>query len=72
MGELIGALNVFGPSTLVLISMMLTILLLVIRAFVHQEKIEVTRSSLLLLDGAITGLFLAFVVFVYLRFLYLV
>jgi hypothetical protein len=72
MSGLIGALNVFGPSTLVLISMMLTISLLVIRAFVREEKIEVTQSSLIWLDAAITGLFLAFLAFVYLRFLYLV
>lgn len=72
MGGLVATLNVFGPSTLVLISMMLTIFLLVIRAVVHQEKTDVTRSSLIWLDAAITGMFLAFLVFVYLRFLYLV
>jgi hypothetical protein len=66
------ALNVFGPSTLVLISMVLTVGLLIVRSFVHQERFEVTRSSLIWLDAAIVGLFVAFMIFVYLRFLYLV
>lgn len=72
MTGLIGAVNVFGPSTLVLISMMLTIVLLVIRVAVRQENVDVTRSTLFLLDATIVGLFVAFLVFVYLRFLYLV
>ena len=72
MTGLVGAVNVFGPSTLVLISMMLTIILLVIRIVVHQEHLDVTRSSLIWLDAAIVGFFCAFLLFVYLRFLYLV
>jgi hypothetical protein len=64
--------NAFGPSTLTLMSMILTVALLVVRAVVHQSRITVTRASLIWLDAAIVVLIVAFLVFVYLRFLYLV
>jgi len=53
-------------------SMILTVALLVVRAVVHQSRITVTRASLIWLDAAIVVLIVAFLVFVYLRFLYLV
>jgi hypothetical protein len=72
MTTLLSAVNAFGPSTLTLMSMILTVALLVVRAVVHQSRITVTRASLIWLDAAIVVLIVAFLVFVYLRFLYLV
>ena len=72
MTTLLSAVNAFGPSTLTLMSMILTVSLLVVRAVVHQSRITVTRASLIWLDAAIVVLIVAFLVFVYLRFLYLV
>jgi len=72
MTTLLSAVNAFGPSTLTLMSMILTVALLVVRAVVHQSRITVTRASLIWLDAAIVVLIVASLVFVYLRFLYLV
>ena len=71
MKYIIAAQNVFGPSTLVLTSLLLSLGLLAIRSYVHQLKIKTTKSSLLLLDTAIIGVIVIFLILVYLRFLYL-
>jgi hypothetical protein len=71
MKDIIAAQNVFGPSTLVLTSLLLSLGLLAIRSYVHQLKIKTTKSSLLLLDTAIIGVIVIFLILVYLRFLYL-
>ena len=71
MTDIIAAQNVFGPSTLVLTTFLLSLGLLAIRSYVHQLKIKTTKSSLLLLDTAIIGVIVIFFVLVYLRFLYL-
>jgi len=71
MKDIIAAQNVFGPSTLVLTSLLLSLGLLAIRSYVHQLKIKTSKSSLLLLDTAIIGVIVVFLILVYLRFLYL-
>jgi hypothetical protein len=71
MKDIIAAQNVFGPSTLVLTSLFLSLGLLAIRSYVHQLKIKTSKSSLLVLDTAIIGVIVIFFILVYLRFLYL-
>lgn len=68
---LLATLNVFGPSTLTLTSLILTIGLLALRSYVHEAKLDVARSSLVWLDSAVVALAVLFFVFVFLRFRYL-
>jgi hypothetical protein len=68
MSNILAAQNVFGPSTLVLTSLLLSMGLLGVRAFVHESKIQVTKSSLIWLDVAVVSLIVLFFLFVYLRF----
>jgi len=68
MSNILAAQNVFGPSTLVLTSLLLSMGLLGVRAFVHESKIQVTKSSLIWLDVAVVSLVVLFFLFVYLRF----
>ena len=68
MSNILAAQNVFGPSTLVLTSLLLSMGLLGVRAFVHESKIQVTKSSLIWLDVDVVSLIVLFFLFVYLRF----
>jgi uncharacterized membrane-anchored protein len=68
MSNVLAAQNVFGPSTLVLTSLLLSMGLLGVRAFVHESKIQVTKSALVWLDVAVVSLAVLFFLFVYLRF----
>ena len=68
MSNILAAQNVFGPSTLVLTSLLLSMGLLGVRAFVHESKIQVTKSALVWLDVAVVSLAVLFFLFVYLRF----
>ena len=68
MSNVLAAQNVFGPSTLVLTSLLLSMGLLGVRAFVHESKIQVTKSALVWLDVAVVSLVVLFFLFVYLRF----
>jgi uncharacterized membrane-anchored protein len=68
MSNILAAQNVFGPSTLVLTSLLLSMGLLGVRAFVHESKIQATKSSLIWLDVAVVSLVVLFFLFVYLRF----
>jgi hypothetical protein len=71
MSNILAAQNVFGPSTLALTSLLLSMGLLGVRAFVHESKIQVSRSALLWLDVTVVSLVVLFFLFVYLRFRYL-
>jgi hypothetical protein len=68
MSNILAAQNVFGPSTLVLTSLLLSVGLLGVRTFVLESKIQVTRSTLIWLDVAVVSLVVLFLLFVYLRF----
>ena len=68
MSNVLAAQNVFGPATLVLTSLLLSMGLLGVRAFVHESKIQVTKSALVWLDVAVVSLAVLFFLFVYLRF----
>ena len=71
MTVMLAAQNVFGPATLVLISMMLSVGLLAVRTYVRESKIQVSRSSLVWLDAATILMVVLFFAFVYLRFRHL-
>lgn len=71
MSPVLAAQNVFGPSTLVVVSLSLTLILLGVRAYVYEAKFPVGRSALNSLDVAIALLTGIFFVLVYLRFRYL-